>query len=353
MKYIASPNASESSEFEVGVLITNLGTPLAPTKHALKNYLREFLSDPRVIEIPRLVWWFILNVIILNIRPTKSAEAYSTVWTEDGSPLLMNTRDQSNGLSESLRRMHGNRICVDFGMRYGEPSIATGIENLMAKGIGKLLVLPLYPQYSGPTTGSTYDAISANFMQRRWIPELRFVSSYHEHPAYIGAISAQITQHRENYGESDILIFSYHGEPQSYKDGGDPYFSQCHRTTDLVVKELGLEDNEYLVTFQSRFGPREWLQPYTDLTLKALPAKGVVSVQIICPGFSSDCLETLEEIDVENKEYFLNAGGKRYEYIKCLNGNPLHISALSELVLDQCLDWLAPAAHRSGKAGKV
>ena len=340
MKYIGSQNFGQHPKNTVGILITNLGTPAAPTKTALKIYLREFLSDPRVIEIPRLVWWFILNFIILNIRPARSAEAYSTVWTEEGSPLLVNTRNQAEGLKNALSSKYGDEIAVDFGMRYGEPSIESAIKELESIGIQKLLVLPLYPQYSGPTTGSTFDAIAKFFVKQRWIPEVRFVSSYHDHPAYIEAIASQIEKHRSKYGESDMLIFSYHGEPQSYMEAGDPYFHQCQKTSELLVKKLNLEADKYLTTFQSRFGPREWLQPYTDETLKDLPNKQVESVQIICPGFASDCLETIEEINVENRQYFLDAGGKKYEYIPCLNSESVHINALSKLVTDKCKGWI-------------
>ena len=340
MKYIDSPNSDNFTEHPVGVLLTNLGTPSAPTKSALKTYLREFLSDPRVIEIPRIVWWFILNVIILNIRPARSAEAYSTIWTEEGSPLLIHTRNQAKELNQILSTKYGKQVAVDFGMRYGEPSIESALENLVSQGIQKLLIFPLYPQYSGPTTGSTFDAIAKNFMKRRWIPETRFISSYHDHPAYIDAICSQIEKYRSEHGESDLLIFSYHGEPQSYREAGDPYFLQCKKTSELLAEKLNLEVSQYLTTFQSRFGPREWLQPYTDETLKTLPKKQVESVQIICPGFASDCLETIEEINVENRQYFLDAGGKKYGYIPCLNNESFHIHALSKLVTDQCQGWL-------------
>ncbi len=343
MKYIGSPQFSEPPNPSVGILITNLGTPDSPTKGALKTYLREFLSDPRVIEIPRIVWWIILNFIILNIRPARSAEAYSTVWTEEGSPLLVHTKNQAKGLNKALSSLYGEEIIVHFGMRYGKPNIESAIKQLISAGIQKLLVLPLYPQYSGPTTGSTFDAVAKDFVKRRWIPETRFVSSYYDHPSYIEAIASQIENHRSKYGESDMLIFSYHGEPQSYREAGDPYFQQCIKTSELLAKRLALKEDKYLTTFQSRFGPREWLQPYTDDTLKELPNKQVKSVQIICPGFSSDCLETIEEINVENRQYFLDAGGKKYQYIPCLNSEPSHINALLQLVTDQCQGWLKSA----------
>ncbi len=210
---------------------------------------------------------------------------------------------------------------------------------MLDQGVRKLLVLPLYPQYSGPTTGSTFDALAADFSRRRWVPELRFVNSYHDHPEYIAALAASILSHREQHGSADRLLFSYHGEPRRYLDSGDPYFCQCHKTSRLVAAVLGLGGSDYLTTFQSRFGREEWLQPYTDETLKALPGQGVKSVQVICPGFAADCLETLEEIAVENRDYFLQAGGERFQYIPCLNERPEHIDALAAIVGEQLAGW--------------
>lgn len=348
MKYIGSQNFDHSQPPRVGVLLTNLGTPDAPERKPLKRYLRQFLSDPRVVEIPRLVWLLILHGIILNIRPARSAAAYSTVWTERGSPLLFHTRDQAEALHAAMNERFGERVVVDFAMRYGTPDIPGAIQSMLDRGVRKLLVLPLYPQYSGPTTGSTFDALAADFNRRRWLPELRFVSSYHDHPAYIEAMANSIRAYREQHGSADKLMFSYHGEPRRYLDQGDPYFCQCHKTTRLVAEHLGLQESEYLVTFQSRFGKAEWLQPYTDETLKALPGQGVKSVQMICPGFSADCLETLEEIGVENRDYFMAAGGERYEYIPCLNSEPGHISALAEIVNDQLGKWLDGPANETG-----
>ena len=340
MKYIGSENFEHGQPPRVGILVTNLGTPDAPEKKPLRRYLKEFLSDPRVVEVPRLLWWFILNVIILNVRPARSAAAYRTVWTEEGSPLLLNTRAQAEALQGALRQRHGDRVIVDFAMRYGSPAIADVVQGLLQRGVTRLIVLPLYPQYSGPTTGSTFDALAADFNRRRWLPELRFVMQYHDHPAYIRAVADSIRAHREQHGGADRLIFSYHGEPRRYLDEGDPYHCQCHKTTRLVAEQLGLSDSEYLTTFQSRFGREEWLQPYTDQTLKALPAQGVKSVQVICPGFSSDCLETLEEIGEENRCYFMESGGERYEYIPCLNASPGHVAALDALLEEQLTGWL-------------
>jgi ferrochelatase len=225
-------------------------------------------------------------------------------------------------------------------MRYGSPDIAGTVQGMLDAGVRKLLVLPLYPQYSGPTTGSTFDALAADFSKRRWLPDLRFVSQYHDHPGYIEALAQSILAYRAEHGSADKLLFSYHGEPRRYLDAGDPYHCQCHMTTRLVAERLQLPESAYLTTFQSRFGKAEWLQPYTEQTLKALPAAGVESVQVICPGFSADCLETLEEIGVENRDYFLEAGGKQFHYIPCLNSEPAHIAALTSLVTTQLQGWL-------------
>ena len=347
MKYIGSEQFEHGQSPRVGILVTNLGTPDAPEKKPLRRYLKEFLSDPRVVEVPRLLWWFILNVIILNVRPARSAAAYRTVWTEEGSPLLLNTRAQAEGLQEALSQRYGDRVIVDFAMRYGSPAIADVVQGLLQRGVTRLLVLPLYPQYSGPTTGSTFDALAADFSRRRWLPELRFVMQYHDHPAYIHALAESVRAHRERHGNADMLIFSYHGEPRRYLDEGDPYHCQCNKTTRLVAEQLGLADGDYMTTFQSRFGREEWLQPYTDATLKTLPGQGVKAVQVICPGFSSDCLETLEEIGEENRGYFLESGGERYEYIPCLNASAEHISALSTLLEEQLTGWLDQPADRA------
>ena len=340
MKYTGSPNFDHARQPRVGVLVTNLGTPEAPEKRALRPYLKQFLSDPRVVELPRLLWWVILNGIILNVRPARSAAAYRTVWSDQGSPLLVNTRNQAEALQSRMSDAYGERVVVDFAMRYGTPGIAQVLQGLFDQGVTRLLVLPLYPQYSGPTTGSTFDALAEDFTRRRWVPELRFVNNYCDNPAYIDALAASIRSHREQHGTAQRLLFSYHGEPRSYLDQGDPYFCQCHKTTRLVAEALGLADSDYLTTFQSRFGRQEWLKPYTDETLKSLPGQGVSSVQVICPGFSADCLETIEEIGVENRDYFLAAGGERYEYIPCLNSSEGHIDALASLVDQQIKDWL-------------
>ncbi len=351
MKYNGTAQFDHGQAPRIGVLLTNLGTPEAPQKGPLKTYLRQFLSDPRVVEVPRLLWYLILNGIILNIRPARSAAAYRRIWTEQGSPLLVHTQAQAMELQANLHEKLGETVVVDFAMRYGEPALDTKIETLLKQGIRRLLVLPLYPQYSGATTASTFDAIAADFTRRRWLPELRFVAQYHDHPAYIEALARSIRGHWEQHGQADKLIFSYHGEPQRYLDQGDPYHCQCHKTSRLLAQALELDDSQYQTCFQSRFGREPWLQPYTDKVLEALPGSGIKSVQVICPGFAADCLETLEEIDMENRDLFLAAGGERFEYIPCLNAAPDHIEALGTLILENLQGWLPlasdPAATRA------
>ncbi len=339
MKYKGHPDFSHSQQAKIGVLITNLGTPEAPTPSALHKYLKEFLSDPRVVEFPRLLWKCILHGVILRIRPRRSAAAYKTVWRDEGSPLMIYTKDQSKALRESLQAEYGENIIVDFAMRYGSPSVGERIEQFQQAGVTKLLVLPLYPQYSAATTASTFDALAQDFTQRRWLPDLRFISHYHDYPLYIDAIAESIKTHREEHGAVDKLLFSYHGVPLRYLKNGDPYHCECYKTSRLIAERLGLEKEAYMTTFQSRFGREEWLKPYTDETLKSFPASNIKSVQVICPGFSADCIETIEEICEENREYFMNAGGESYQYIPALNASPAHIHLLTELVKKNLQGW--------------
>lgn len=339
MKFTSNQSFTHHQEDKIGVIITNLGTPDAPTKQALKPYLKEFLSDPRVVEVPKLIWQLILRLVILNIRPARSAKAYATVWTDEGSPLMYHTKHQAEKLQASLKEELGDEVVVDFAMRYGNPAVADVTNKLLEQGVRKLLVLPLYPQYCASTTASTFDAIAKDFMKRRWLPDFRFVSHYHDREDYIEAIANSIKAHWEQHGRADKLLFSYHGIPLKYLTKGDPYHCECHKTTRLVAERLGLNKEEYMTTFQSRFGREEWLQPYTDMTLKGLPEKGVKKVQIICPGFSSDCLETIEEIGEENREYFIEAGGEDYQYIPCLNSEEPHINVLTQIVKENIAGW--------------
>ncbi|MEZ5572855.1 MAG: ferrochelatase [Halioglobus sp.] len=340
MRYIGSENFDHEQAPCIGVLLTNLGTPRAPEKRALRAYLKEFLWDPRVVEIPRPIWWFILHGVILNIRPRRSAHSYRSVWTERGSPLMFHTQDQTDALRTALQVQYGEKVQVEFAMRYGTPAISEVVQGMLQRGVRKLLVLPLYPQYSGATTGSTFDALAADFTQRRWLPELRFVNHYHDHPSYIKALADSVRAFRAVHGSADKLLFSYHGVPQRYLDQGDPYHCECLKTSRLVAQELGLQEGDYQTTFQSRFGREEWLKPYTDVTLKEFPAQGIKTVQVMSPGFAADCLETLEEIAVENRDYFLQAGGERFDYIPCLNSTPEHITALASIASEHLHGWL-------------
>jgi len=339
MKYSSQDSFTHAQPDKIGVLISNLGTPEAPTKQALRPYLKQFLSDPRVVEVPKVIWWCILNGVILNLRPKRSAAAYKTVWTEDGSPLLTHTKRQAEGLAKRFKESHGDNVVVDFAMRYGEPSVATAVNNLLAQGARKIVLLPLYPQYCASTSGSTFDAIAHDFTSRRWLPDLRFISHYHDHPEYIKCVADKIQSHWDKHGRTDKLVFSYHGIPKRYLMNGDPYHCECHKTSRLVAQALNITGEEYMTTFQSRFGREEWLKPYTDETLKHLPEKGVKSLQVVCPGFSSDCLETIEEIGEENREYFMEAGGERYEYIECLNSDDAHLDMLFNLLESNLQGW--------------
>ena len=339
MKFKGNSQFSHAQQDKLGVLITNLGTPESPTAAALKPYLKQFLSDPRVVEVPRAIWWFILNGVILNFRPKRSAEAYASVWTEEGSPLLAITKAQHGALADRCKATYGDDVVIEYAMRYGNPSIESAIDSLIAQGARKLVVLPLYPQYCASTTASTFDAVSADFTRRRWIPELRFITQYHDNPAYIEALANKVRAHWETHGRADKLLMSYHGIPKRYLLNGDPYHCQCYKTSRLLAESLGLQDGEYMTTFQSRFGREEWLTPYTDETMKSLPEQGVTSVQVVCPGFSADCLETIEEIGEENREYFMEAGGKRYEYIDALNSDDEHMDMLFDLIKQNLQGW--------------
>lgn len=328
-----------ATEPRAGVILVNLGTPDAPDAKSLRRYLKEFLSDTRVVEIPRLLWLFILNGIILRTRPARSARLYQSVWTEDGSPLLVYSKQQAEKVRAVLDDAHKGRVQVALGMRYGNPKLETAVNKLLDSGVQRLIILPLYPQYSGSTSGSTFDAVSAVMQKTRWVPELRFVSSYHDHPAYIDAMAAHIRHYWEQHGRSPYLVFSFHGIPKRFLLEGDPYFCQCHKSARLLAEALGLEQEQWQITFQSRFGKAEWLQPYTDKTMEALPEKSIKAVDVFCPGFSADCLETLEEIAGENKEIFLQAGGEQFRYIPALNAEDEHIKMITQIVTEQGTGW--------------
>ncbi len=317
---------------KTGVLLINLGTPDAPTPQALRRYLAEFLWDRRVVDLPRPLWWLILHGVILRTRPARSAAAYKTVWSEEGSPLLVIAKQQQQQLQELLDEKEQGRYHVALGMRYGNPSIAAALQQLRDRDIDELVVLPLYPQNSCSTTGSSFDALAQAMAQHRFVPPQRFIADYHDQPLYIKALAASVREAWQQHTQPDKLVISFHGTPLRFRDEGDAYYEQCQTTARLLAAELGLSEERWLVTFQSRFGKEEWLKPYTDETLKALPGDGVKSVDVICPGFSADCLETLEEIAGENREYFIDSGGEAFHYLPALNNRPDHLAMLAALI---------------------
>ena len=319
-----------------GLLLVNLGTPDSPAPADVRRYLAEFLWDPRVVETPRWLWWPLLHGIILNTRPRRSAEAYARIWTETVSPLLLHTRRQAEALQARL----GEQVKVVPAMRYGNPSIAAGLRELREAGCERILVLPLYPQYSATTTASTFDAVTEELRRWRRVPELRFIGQYHSEPGYIAALAASIREYQQENGTPEKLILSFHGIPQRYAEAGDPYPRQCERTARLLAEALGLEEGRWQLTYQSRMGREPWLQPYTSATLEALAREGVRHVQVLCPGFAADCLETLEEIAMENRDIFLAHGGERYGYIPCLNDRPDHVEALAAIARSYLGGWI-------------
>lgn len=325
---------------EVGLLVLNLGTPEEPTPAAVRRYLREFLWDPRVVEAPRWLWWLILNGIILTTRPQRSAHAYQRIWQQEGSPLLLFSQKISQALHRQLWRQMPGQIQTVLAMRYGHPSIANALGQFKKSGVKHILMLPLYPQYSATTTASCFDAVTSNLHQWRKIPELRTIMSYYDEPSYIQALANSVHQHWQTHGRAQKLLFSFHSIPEKYTQLGDPYAQHCQETAHLVAQELDLSHDQWQMCFQSRLGSQTWLQPYTDTTLKQLPAHGIKSVEIICPGFAADCLETLEEIVMTDREIFLQAGGTHYRYIPALNDQPEHIHALSQLVMKHLQGWI-------------
>ena len=326
------------------VLFCNLGTPDAPTAPALRRYLAEFLSDPRVVEIPRLIWLIILYGIILQIRPKKSAAKYASIWLPEGSPLKVWTQKQAAMLGEALGQA-GHRVDVRYAMRYGNPSVASQLEALKESGATRVLILPAYPQYSATTTASVFDAVYAWAGKVRRLPEFRFVNHYHDAPGYIDALAAKVKAHWQAEGQAEKLIMTFHGVPERTLHLGDPYHCECYKTARLLAEKLELSKDRYQITFQSRFGKAKWLEPYTEPTLIELAKSGVKSVDLICPGFTGDCLETLEEINLEARHAFIDAGGEKFAYIDCLNDSQLWIAALTDITVQHLQGWptqLAP-----------
>lgn len=338
MRFKPEPSYTHGTLSKTALVLVNLGTPAAPTAKALRPYLRQFLSDPRVVEIPRPIWWLILNTFILPFRPAKSAEKYASVWTEQGSPLKFNTERQAVLLGEHLHQL-GHELQVVYAMRYGQPGLVTVLEQLKVDGCDRILVFPAYPQYSATTTASIWDEVFSHYQKVRNVPELRLVKHYHDHDAYIEALKESVLAHWETHGQPQKLVMSFHGVPKRTLKMGDPYHCECQKTGRLLAQALGLAETDYIVTFQSRFGKAEWLQPYTEPTLVQLGQQGVRHVDVICPGFTSDCLETLEEVNMEAREEFLAAGGEVFHYIPCLNQSPGWIKALGEIVQGHLVGW--------------
>ncbi len=323
---------------KAAILLVNLGTPDAPTSKAVRRYLKEFLWDPRVVEVPRPIWWLILHGFILPFRSPRSAKAYASVWTDDGSPLLALSRRLARGLSARTGQTMP-RVKVLLAMNYGQPSIDQAVDALRAENIQRLLVLPLYPQYSATTTASVFDRVTRSLSRLRWVPEVRFVNDYHRESGWIEAITGSITSFQNQHGQPDKLLFSFHGIPRRNLMAGDPYYCQCQASARLIAGRLKLGERDWQVSFQSRLGRAEWLKPYTDQTLKAMAVDGVKRVQVVCPGFSIDCLETLEEIAVENRDEFLQAGGEQLDYIPCLNDTEPHIDLIEQLCRKHSQGW--------------
>lgn len=338
MRFRQEPPYTHGTPSRVAVVLVNLGTPDAPTASAVRRYLKQFLSDPRVVEIPRAAWWPILHGIILPLRSGRSAKKYASIWSREGSPLKVHTERQAALLREALTQ-RGHEVEVVHAMRYGDPSVPDVLDRLRAGGCDRILILPAYPQYSGTTTASVFDAVFSHLSTVRNTPELRLVKHYHDHEGYVRALAANVLAHWDTHGRPDRLVLSFHGVPKRTLTLGDPYHCECHKTARLLADRLQLAPEQCLVTFQSRFGKAEWLQPYTAPTLQQLARDGVARVDVMCPGFIGDCLETLEEIGMEAKHDFLSAGGKEFHYIPCLNEGPEWIAAMAEIAEQHLIGW--------------
>lgn len=348
MSFRKEPPFQHGSPSRTAVVLVNLGTPDAPTSSALRRYLKQFLSDPRVVEIPRPIWWLILHGIILPFRSGQSAKKYASIWTRDGSPLRVHTFKQAMLLRGVLGERGHHDVVVVPAMRYGQPSLPSVLDKLKVEGCERILILPAYPQYSASTTASIFDEVFRHYAQIRNVPELRLVRNYHDNDAYLDALKNSVLQHWAANGHGEKLVISFHGIPKRSLLMGDPYHCECHKTARLLANLLRLRPDQYIVTFQSRFGKAEWLQPYTAPTLEKLAGEGVKRVDVICPGFIGDCLETLEEIAMEAKHSFLAAGGKEFHYIPCLNETPAWIKAMAEIAEQHMIGWptMQPPAQR-------
>jgi ferrochelatase len=346
VRYLPEPPYEHGALRKVGILLVNLGTPEAPTAAAVRPFLKQFLSDPRVVELPRALWWPILHGIVLNTRPRKSAEKYAKIWTGEGSPLKVHTERQANLLRARLATSPF-APAVAWAMRYGAPDVDAGLSQLRAQGCDRVLVVPLYPQYAASSTGSTYDAVFAAAARLRNVPELRLVKHFHDDPGYIGALARSVREYWAIHGRPERLVMSFHGVPRFTLERGDPYHCECQKTGRLLAEALSLRPEDHVITFQSRFGRAEWLRPYTHDTVTALGRQRMRRIDVVCPGFVADCLETLEEIAIENKAAFLSAGGGEFHYIPCLNEGEAWIDALAAVVQAHLHGWVAPDVQAS------
>jgi len=333
-RFTANKDYQHGDSLTTAVVLVQLGTPTAPTAKALREYLAEFLADPRVVEIPAAVWRIILHGVILRVRPSKSAAKYKSIWTDEGSPLRVHTEQQVAAVKELA-----DNVEVVMAMRYGEPSIKSVLKDLQKRNLRKLLVLPMYPQYSGPTTATVFDEVVKELKTWRNLPEFRFIRNFHDDAMYIDSVASGIEQAWQEKGRSEKLVMSFHGVPKRTLILGDPYHCECLKTARLLGERLGLSKDDYVVTFQSRFGSAEWLQPYTEPTLVKMAQEGVKSVDVVCPGFIADCLETLEEISQEACDAFLHAGGQQFNYIPCVNDSQKIVQTLNELIKTHSHGW--------------
>ena len=320
---------SETGAKKTGVLLVNLGSPASPKTGDVRRFLREFLGDPRVVNLPRPLWWLILNLFVLPFRPKKSAHAYQSIWTEQGSPLIVFTQK----LADKLKARYGSpELSIDCAMRYGKPALREKLADFKKQGVDDIVIVPLYPQYSSTTTASIFDVVAEDFVSWRHMPGLHFISDFHQYSGYIEAIAESVRKHWQTHGRAELLLMSFHGLPAKLTEWGDPYFYQCQTSARLIAQALGLDDGQWLLVFQSRFGKAEWLKPYCVEELQNLPTRGVKNIDVICPGFSVDCLETLEEIAIANQEIFIAAGGETYRYIACLNDSDAHVEVMIDLI---------------------
>jgi len=339
MRYISSPNFRHDGAERIGVLLVNSGTPASAAVRDVRRFLAGFLGDPRVVELPKALWWPILHGIILRTRPRLSARKYRRIWTPEGAPLATLSGQLRSKLTGTLAQRVLAPFSLELGMLYSRPSVGEALARLRESGAQRILVVPLFPQYCGASTGSVYDQVTAELRRWRWLPELRFIAEYHDNPGYIEALRIAVEQHWQAHGRTQHLLMSFHGVPERYFHQGDPYFCKCQKTARLLADELMLKETEWSVSFQSRVGPVKWLQPYTSEVVAQMPARGIDQLTVICPGFAIDCLETLEEIDIENHQSFLRAGGRRFQYVPALNARAEHARLLAELIAQHCQGW--------------